>query len=281
MSEELARMEGSRPCLACGHDLLGQPIRRLNPHGILIARCSECGTVTPLQEYPVLGPWGRRLGGVLAAFYMFTCLILLIAHGCISWFLTYFNTYEGLRPIGRGLGELIRLNNPNGDFNGWRAYKLDLLDEISAAERSEVFSFTYLFTPDMIGGLTSGLLLAFLFGCFWSTYLLGLSRRWIWIPAVIAIAFGWFMTLTIIWSGSNNTAGMNLTELAMHEFGLRTSTFLMILWLIPALIGVALGRSICRLIASFVLPPRQRIALAPLWTSDGLKPPFRKWWDRH
>ena len=45
-------------------------------------------------------------------------------------------------------------------------------------------------------------------------------------------------------------------------------------------VGALIGRPLCRLISALVLPPRQRLALAPLWTCDGLEPPFHKWWDR-
>ena len=44
----VARVDGTRPCLRCGHDLHGQSIVREPEYGLFIARCSECGTVAAM-----------------------------------------------------------------------------------------------------------------------------------------------------------------------------------------------------------------------------------------
>ena len=278
--EEMARIQGSRPCLACGQDLLGQPIRKATPYSFLIARCSECGTVTPLQEYPVLGPWGRRLGGVLIALYIFISLLFLILHGCLTWLFTYMNTYEGLRPTGRGLEALISENRPDYDDSGWRNINPEWLDQIEPALIADTFSYRYFLSPDMLPGVIGGLVLAFIFGCLWSVYLLGVRRAWLWVTSFVAIMFGWFMTLVGVWTIGSTSGKVTSVELAIQEFGIGTSMFFSMLWMAAALLGTFIGRPGCRLVSAFVLPPRQRVALAPLWTCDGLKPPFRKWWDR-
>lgn len=66
-TREISAIAGDRTCLGCGFNLTGQPIVREETYNLLIARCPECGTVAPLQEYPALGKWAGRFAAVLAA----------------------------------------------------------------------------------------------------------------------------------------------------------------------------------------------------------------------
>ena len=53
------RLIGTRACLRCHHELAGQPINRVEPEGLLVVRCTECGQAKP--DPRVSG--SRPLGG--------------------------------------------------------------------------------------------------------------------------------------------------------------------------------------------------------------------------
>src|SRR5262249_5687552 len=63
----------------CGHNLFGQPIVRERHYGLIIARCPECGTVSPLQEYPTLGPWATRIGMILTGLWLLLVVAAAVA----------------------------------------------------------------------------------------------------------------------------------------------------------------------------------------------------------
>ncbi|MDA0296244.1 MAG: hypothetical protein O3A31_09710, partial [Planctomycetota bacterium] len=53
------RLIGTRACLRCHHELAGQPINRVEPEGLLVVRCTECGQAKP---HPRVSD-SRPLGG--------------------------------------------------------------------------------------------------------------------------------------------------------------------------------------------------------------------------
>ena len=75
------RLIGTRACLRCHHELSGQPIHRIEPEGLLIVRCTECGQATPILEYPVLGRWGARIGSSLLLLHILFALGIMAATG--------------------------------------------------------------------------------------------------------------------------------------------------------------------------------------------------------
>ncbi len=79
--ERIAIITGDRVCIGCGFNLHGQHVVRESHYNMLMVRCPECGQVASLHEYPVLGPWAKRLGFVLAAFWL---LVMLAAVGATT-----------------------------------------------------------------------------------------------------------------------------------------------------------------------------------------------------
>lgn len=65
--ERVSILVGDRLCVSCGFNLAGQSVAREPHYRMLIVRCPECATVASLQEFPILGKWAARWGGVLAA----------------------------------------------------------------------------------------------------------------------------------------------------------------------------------------------------------------------
>lgn len=80
-AERIAVITGTRLCIRCGFSLTGQMILREPTYDLLIARCPECGTVAPVQEYPPLGAWQRRWAMLLAALWF--AAVLAVAYGTI------------------------------------------------------------------------------------------------------------------------------------------------------------------------------------------------------
>lgn len=76
--ERIAVVSGDRACGSCGFNLHGQNVVREEHYDMLMVRCPECGQVASLHEYPVLGPWAKRVGFVLAAVWL---LVMLAAVG--------------------------------------------------------------------------------------------------------------------------------------------------------------------------------------------------------
>ena len=62
----VALVTGDRLCTSCGHNLVGHTVEREERYDLLIVRCTECGTVAAVQEYPGLGPWANRIRMAMA-----------------------------------------------------------------------------------------------------------------------------------------------------------------------------------------------------------------------
>lgn len=76
--ERVSILVGDRLCVSCGFNLAGQSVVREPHYRMLIARCPECGTVASLQEFPILGKWAMRWGGVLAAAWFVVMLLFTL-----------------------------------------------------------------------------------------------------------------------------------------------------------------------------------------------------------
>ncbi|MBL8759994.1 MAG: hypothetical protein JNL50_01710 [Phycisphaerae bacterium] len=77
--ERIAIVSGDRVCGSCGFNLHAQHVVREEHYNMLMVRCPECGQVASLHEYPVLGPWAKRVGFVLAAFWLLVMLAAVAA----------------------------------------------------------------------------------------------------------------------------------------------------------------------------------------------------------
>ncbi len=77
--ERIAVISGDRACGSCGFNLHGQNVVREEHYDMLMVRCPECGQVASLHEYPVLDPWAKRVGFVLAAVWLLVMLAAVAA----------------------------------------------------------------------------------------------------------------------------------------------------------------------------------------------------------
>jgi hypothetical protein len=76
---------GDRLCMKCMHPLVGSPITRDGPTGLLYVRCGECGTPSALFEYPTVGPWIKRMKSVAAASIIAIALIVTLVAGGVTF----------------------------------------------------------------------------------------------------------------------------------------------------------------------------------------------------
>jgi len=89
LGEPVSYLSGDRFCGQCNHNLVGQPVYRERAYGIIVARCPECGRFAPLQEYPSLGRWGRRLGACVAAIVILVVLLFMASSAGVLAAMSY------------------------------------------------------------------------------------------------------------------------------------------------------------------------------------------------
>jgi hypothetical protein len=261
----VARVDGTRPCLRCGHDLHGQSIVREPEYGLFIARCSECGTVAAMTEYPTLGVWGRRLGIVLMT-VMIALLIPVALLSALAIFGISTVIFDERIHAAREALKVMLGGDSQITPEWWIANGAD------ARRRMTEAFFQFDRGNLMLVVATSPV--AMVIGVIWSGLLVGLSRRRLWLAGpvlgVIALAYVGLAVLerdilgvTPVWIYS-----AAFTIMAWPGMGsiIALQTGLLI-------VGLLLGRTLTRWLATFALPPRARRLVSFLWTVDGLDPP--------
>lgn len=282
----IAILSGDRLCVGCGYNLTGQRIIREPHHGLLIARCPECGQVTSIQEYPLLGRWATRWGVILATLWFILVLAAWPLSAMIMFGFAVETAEKGSLRYG---GEIRRLyrdartrsptapqTTPAGgtrppttataDFQAWwETQDQDVLLADSGGW------FRAVDWRGLLMWLPAGLL-AFALGWFWSIVLLHLRRRalLLWGVAVLALAAVFVMGVILDWS---NDEYPRAWDAGRAELG-PPLLFLTLAWCAIALTaGLLLGRSLTRFMIRVLLSPRFRGPLAVVWTADGLAPP--------
>lgn len=269
-SEPVGRVEGVRPCVQCGHDLHGQPILREAEHGLLVARCSECGRFASLMDYPMLGLWGRRLG-IMLMLLMLAMVIPIALLSALAIFGVGVGLYEEKISAARGLLEtmlaasgLQQVTPEWWEANESRA-RSAMYRAFATMDRQS-WTLTLAFAP-----------VPFLIGIIWSAILCGVRRRWIWVTAPII----GLLAFTYVWLSTIGRSGLGTIPVWPYSAAFQIMALPALLAIISVQVvlmagGLLMGRSILRSIARFVLPPSSRRLLAFLWTIDGLPPPRRR-----
>ena len=266
-SNVVSRIDGVRPCLQCGHDLHGQPIRREESLGLLVTFCPECGQAASLVDYPILGIWGRRLG-VLSL----VCMIIMVLVFLVVSVMSLFGIIMGLTselysPAQSALASMI-----DGGWQIERAWW-----EANAADvRATIWSSVNYRDPEFVGIGLMFLPVCFLFGVIWSAILLGLRRRYLPLVGIAICVLGWlFIWPVLIADGNFNTNNqISVYKLARLELIPMLSFMVMTGLSIPLMLGLSFGRPILRSLVKVVLPPRSRGMLRPLWDIDGVQLPL-------
>ncbi len=261
----VARVEGTRPCLRCGHDLHGQSIVVESEHGLLIARCSECGTVAAMSEYPVLGVWGRRLGAALMTVMLGLLIPLALLSALVVLGVSTVMFDQRIDDARLVLESMVGLGNQVPP-EWWQANRSE-----ARARMLEAF-FDFDGRDVMLAVALSPL--PVLLGILWSAMLPGLPRRRTWVVApVIGVVAMAYLAIGLIGSDPVGVVPVWTYPVSMQVAAWPGLASFIAVATVLMTIGLFLGRTILRALASFALPPRHRRLVSFLWTVDGLDPP--------
>lgn len=266
--EIVSRIEGVRPCVHCGHDLHGQPIRRENTLGLLIAFCPECGRAASLVEHPSLGIWGRRLG-----LLFMTCIIIVVLGFLVATVMSIFGIVMGLSseiysPARQALSELV--SKDASGMGGWQISET-WWEANSQAALDTIWSTIDYRDKDFLMIGTLFLPVCFMFGVIWSGLLLGLRRRYLPLAGVVICGLSWsIMYIGVLLQRQMTEASFPRNTYQAVELTVlpTVGTVVTIAMLIPLLLGLLFGRSIIRSLVKVALPPRSRGIVRPLWEID-------------
>lgn len=281
---------GDRLCAACGFNLTGQPVMKETTYNLFIVRCSECGTVASLQEYPVLGIWANRWASLVAAawltviaagalglsvaFFVMSILSMELAADSVSSVIVdeWAATSEGQDAI-----EQIRPNRMSSSpiLGPWVSIKSDWWEAQDPwALLARGGGARQLIMNPAAGAWSTTIIIGFVGGVATAVALLHAKRRRlaylillpIFIVATVQTAFfmravaptGWSLTASQAARSFITPLTFALTDAAAY---------------VGLLLGVLVGRPIIRMLVRAYLPPRLRSSLSILWLADGKAPP--------
>lgn len=305
----ISTLVGDRLCIACGYNLVGQPILRESHYDMLIVRCPECATVASVQEYPLLGRWANRWAALLTAMWMVVMVVLWLgssaalfgfavgsaelaadAYGEVIY--ERFNAWQTQQTASNALaaatgaavipspgaggqvvvtrpGGRVVINNMSTSFSSWWQQQ----------DRAGLLADA--------GGLLGGFnifvwylwmwmaIAAAVLGVMWATIMIARGRAglalWAFIIILTAGAIG--LIPIIDWMSRPPSWTRQAASQQIGPLVMGLSFFWGLFWLI---LGMMIGRPIARALVLLLLPPRMRSTMAFLWLTDGHEPPRLK-----
>ncbi|MBO6738957.1 MAG: hypothetical protein JJ916_03770 [Phycisphaerales bacterium] len=287
------QIRADRACAGCGFNLYGQSVTKEAHYGLAIARCPECGTVAALQQYPAMTHWVNRFRLILGAIYVVMLLAVFVASTIgISAF-----AFAGSRVASANLGQYLI-----DDYNTWTAEKEaeqaaqtapaalqvtmpqlpGLLTSWSSNLSPEYMAFRLKGALDEFGSQWGNMnrewiiimipasIVSGAIGVFWSTALLGASRRRaLLVPLASCLIGGAF----IIGANSPDNTNPWTWDYAHQLYIPMMTPVILAIEFIALAFGIYVGRMFARFVVRLALPPRARVPLGILWARDGLEMP--------
>ncbi len=264
--ERLGTITGVRVCAKCGFNLMGQLILREPIYNLIVARCPECGQVTPLQEYPTLGRtakrWATLLGGVW---------VLFVLGASVGISFAMMGLMFGAVEVG---GDDFSDALP-GDWwqtSADRETQLQTLQDMGGVIAA--------IDPWILSLWFGGAVLSLIAGIGASIVMLGIRGvRLALVPMLLLIVpvvgFGIrrAVVLAEIKGGSVGTS-----EIAEWLMGPHITAITLVIFAVMLAAGATFGRRIVRALVVLLLPPPMRAGLAPLWLTDGKDLPKSPAW---
>lgn len=266
------RIRCDRPCIGCGQNLVGTPIRREPTTGLLHVLCPECGRAAGVQEYPMLGIWGRRLGRIIAG----VVVILLLALLGVST-IPMVASATGVHAFcGTRFAEWLdrqgtdRASRDAAEFRIWRR-SAENRPHYDALGRPGPFSpgvpVEAWFPPDAIVPILFSTLGAALIGLLWSACL---AQRGVRTVLIVCAVITGLSALFLSAQWLSVIARSSAPDATLRSIGERAvlPASLPIGFLPPllALTGAALlGLPVVRFVIRSLLPPRLSAPLLDLW----------------
>jgi hypothetical protein len=291
------QLVGDRLCLGCGYNLVGQPIVRETTYDMLVVRCPECATLASLQEYPLLGPWARRLGMAMACAWL-VAILGLLALSCLAVH-TMADTAADRGTLGyakflAGKQHAFYMTLDADDTTGMSRTPQNiqwimnqpieawmpcdptwLADQDRAALLAEAGGWAGALDWRALRACFESWPMIAPLGVLWAVMLAHWRRRRLLVLAlfipVLSMALVPLMPESAAWSMP--MAWISMSEVAREQIGDRMAYVAMLLAIPPLAFALCFGRAIMRGLVRLLLPPRKRGWLAQLWTADGLDPP--------
>lgn len=298
--ERVAQITGDRLCARCGYTLRGQTIEREPHYGLLIARCSECGTPAALQEYPTLAATAGRLRMLGLLVFLAAILALLGVHLGVQTggtaAIEASADFSGPISVAwrehaaavREAGGDVFANAPTWIQQQFGADRLPEQDSWVYVDRAwwesaDQRKILGLGIPLLSVGSAVSVSIWVLFsalyavlGAAWALMLLQRSRLQVLVLMTVPVGLG-TLIMFMAYSSRSRAAVFNgwaspdelVTDLIWTSaLALGAAHGLVSTW-----IGVWFGRSVARGLARALVPPELRGPLAILWFRDGLTPP--------
>ncbi|MFK7959028.1 MAG: hypothetical protein AB8G96_00760 [Phycisphaerales bacterium] len=274
-----------RLCVRCGYNLINQPIVRESTYDMIIARCSECGTVAAVQEYPAVGRWANRFTAAGAVLW-FLLVIATVAGGSALMATAAFATQDVQRwPFTRVLEGLHRADEPasfeDGNrsdtvFDWFSSQSPDSLRERVQQRKLDGDSRFDNGPPLWFPALFFAIALAAI-GTIGAVLLPNQGRRGLIVVglAMTALSGG---TLFLIDIAELDTSWFDYSDVYYRLHGRRIMAITAVAMSGVAIAGLLIGRPVMRGLVRLGIPPRLRGPLAFLWTADGrpLPPGIRR-----
>ena len=279
--QRVSTLVGDRLCVQCSYNLVGQSILREPHYQLLIVRCPECGTVAPLQEYPLLGRWAQRWAVLLAGLWLIIMLGVAIGGGAAIFGFSMGTAHESTRTFAQFLSTKYQahaqllaaaggLGAPGyspADMQAWRdAQDMNALFREAGGWRTGVnWDALYIWIP--------GSICAFLIGCFVSVAVMAHARGTRCFAGllvmIIAAAFSYLFGY-LPWT--QQQVGWYWND-ALVRIGPPMLLISLVIASLALCAGLLLGRRLARGLIRILLPPRLVQSFALLWTVEGRQPP--------
>ena len=263
------RLVGTRSCIHCHHELGGQPINRIEPEGLLVVRCTECGRATPILEYPVLGRWGARIGSSLLLLHILFALGIMAATGAACFGVAAGITQRPYRNLRTFITSKWETFGSDGTDGTWTPYTANLawwndagpgiLVEYQAQHGLGITSFSMV----EMGGFV---LLGTAIGVLWAGLFAGVRWSRLWIPpvALYFVLIGIAISMTTL----GNAPKVSIYAIAEGVRFRYLFPIALFAGLVGLEIGVMAGRPVLRVIARLLLPPNRQGDVNFLWRVD-------------
>jgi hypothetical protein len=307
--ERVGVVAGYRPCIKCGFALEGQPVEREPHYRLLMIFCPECGAPSPVQEYPVLGSWGRRLGVLCLAVWVILLLGAFAGYvggqvGIVAGFMESARRANAdaiaLEHLDwfRSSGEaerLAALQNPPAGYNAaqfvatiqggnffspinvewWNTTGKAAFEPLHWRDASSMMSFVGLGLFAGVGGAFFAAALPGARG--WRRFLMPMLASgfvaaftvWVLHEMTSKWTWGWYVTSPADYGTSAIIAAADACPNSLSYVAVAFAAAC-------GCVGAVIGRPMSRFIAGLLVAPSKLHLLEFLWSADGKKLPGRR-----
>jgi len=261
----IGKLDADRVCMQCLHQLGGATVYRDGRLQIMYVRCTECGTIATVTEYPVSWRWMRRFGVIVAAAVLFICFAVLAADVAAATISTYEMSWSAARTFEPRLSAMGIAIDPQAT---WRAPEQLLGDSAALGAVGRDPSLLDLAWTRWKVEMIPVSIAWIIPGVAWSMLLL--HRRLIFVLAWQLVPFTLaalcFALVFVVETVTNWSYG----SLAYEWYGLQFALAAFGTGVAVRLLTIIVTRPLARLMVKLLLPLRIRQAVASVWQADSI-----------